>query len=52
MHLQCFLVDIFTTQKPGALAFRNPEPGQKLSQADFKARLGPASGLRPEPTHH
>ena len=56
MHRQCFLIDIFTAQKPGprpgALAFRNPEPGQKPSQANFLAWLGPASGLRPEPAHH
>ena len=28
--------------KPGALAFKNYRPGQKLPQAKHRARLGPA----------
>jgi hypothetical protein len=43
--------------RPTALAFSKSRPGQKLSQAKgqarlFLARLGPASGLRPELAHH
>ena len=51
-------------QKPGprprALAFPDPRPGQKPSQAKGQAWLGPAfcawlglaSGFRPKPAHH